>query len=74
MNAVEEYLVHREQAIVLLFTPPFSAHYEVHVENTHGVTRGVARGEIDGVAAAIGQEGLSLVDDGATHRVRVWLG
>jgi cyclic beta-1,2-glucan synthetase len=23
MNAVEEYLVHREQAIVLLFTPPF---------------------------------------------------
>jgi cyclic beta-1,2-glucan synthetase len=24
MNAVEEYLVHREQAIVLLFTPPFA--------------------------------------------------
>jgi cyclic beta-1,2-glucan synthetase len=51
-----------------------SSHYEVYVENPHGVTRGVARAEIDGVPAAIGQEGLPLVDDGAIHRVRVWLG
>jgi cyclic beta-1,2-glucan glucanotransferase len=48
--------------------------YEVHVENPHGVTRGVSRVEIDGAQAAAGQAALPLVDDGATHQVRVWLG
>ena len=48
--------------------------YEVRVENPHAVTRGVSRIEIDGVAVPAGQAGLPLVDDAATHQVRVWLG
>jgi cyclic beta-1,2-glucan glucanotransferase len=51
-----------------------ASRYQVHVENPHGVTRGVSRVEIDGVEAATGQAALPLVDDGATHQVRVWLG
>jgi cyclic beta-1,2-glucan synthetase len=51
-----------------------ASRYEVHVENPHGVTRGVSRVEIDGVQATAGQAALPLVDDGATHQVRVWLG
>jgi len=51
-----------------------ASRYEVHVENPHGVTRGISRVEIDGVAAEGGRAALPLVDDGATHHVRVWLG
>jgi cyclic beta-1,2-glucan synthetase len=51
-----------------------ASRYQVQVENPHGVTRGVSRVEIDGVPAAAGQAALPLVDDGATHQVRVWLG
>ena len=51
-----------------------ASRYEVHVENPHGVTRGVSRVEIDGVQTAPGQAALPLVDDGATHHIRVWLG
>jgi cyclic beta-1,2-glucan synthetase len=51
-----------------------SARYDVRVENPHGVSRGVARAEIDGVETPIGEAGLPLVDDGTTHGVRIWLG
>jgi cyclic beta-1,2-glucan synthetase len=51
-----------------------ASRYEVHVENPHGVTRGVSRVEIDGTQAAAGSVALPLVDDGVTHVVRVWLG
>ena len=51
-----------------------ASRYEVQVENPHGVTRGISRVEIDGVAAEGGRAALPLVDDGATHHVRVWLG
>jgi cyclic beta-1,2-glucan synthetase len=51
-----------------------SARYDVRVENPHGVSRGVARAEIDGVEAPIGEAGLPLVDDGKPHQVRIWLG
>jgi cyclic beta-1,2-glucan synthetase len=50
-----------------------ASRYEVRVENPHGVTRGVSRVEVDGVAADAGHP-LPLVDDGATHHVHVWLG
>jgi cyclic beta-1,2-glucan synthetase len=51
-----------------------SAHYEIAVENPLGVSRGVARLELDGVAIPRGDGSLCLSDDGATHRVRVVLG
>jgi cyclic beta-1,2-glucan synthetase len=51
-----------------------ASRYEVRVENPHGVTRGVSRVEIDGVQTEAGRAALPLVDDGATHQVRVWLG
>jgi cyclic beta-1,2-glucan synthetase len=53
-----------------------SARYEIAVENPDGVSRGVVRVELDGalMPAAGGQARLALVDDGATHRVRVVLG
>ena len=54
------------------------ARYEIAVENPEGVSCGVARVELDGVSAAAaldaGQARLALVDDGATHRVRIILG
>ena len=51
-----------------------ASRYEVQVENPHGVTRGISRVEIDGVPAEGGRAALPLVNDGATHHVRVWLG
>ena len=51
-----------------------SARYEVIVENPHGVSRGVASAELDGVRLAPGTAAISLADDGATHRVLVILG
>jgi cyclic beta-1,2-glucan synthetase len=55
-----------------------SARYEIAVENPDGVSRGVARAELDGAALpAVPRETptrVPLSDDGATHRVRVILG
>jgi cyclic beta-1,2-glucan synthetase len=46
--------------------------YHIKVENPHGVSRGVAALEVDGVA--LGTEDIPLADDGARHSVRVVLG
>ena len=53
-----------------------SARYEIVVENPQGVSRGVASAELDGQALGLAGEGaaIPLLDDGATHRVRVVLG
>jgi len=51
-----------------------SARYEIVVENPQGVSRGVASAELDGLVLAAGAAAIPLVDDGATHRVRVVLG
>jgi cyclic beta-1,2-glucan synthetase len=54
------------------------ARYEIAVENPDGISRGVARLELDGAvlpgAVQAGQARLALVDDTGTHRVRVVLG
>ncbi|HEU4595677.1 MAG TPA: glucoamylase family protein [Pyrinomonadaceae bacterium] len=46
--------------------------YHIKVENPHGVCRGIAALEVDGVAQA--SEDFPLADDGAKHSVRVVLG
>ncbi len=51
-----------------------STRYHISVENAHGVCRGVTRLELDGAVTSGDPTALSLVDDGATHRVRVSLG
>ncbi len=55
-----------------------SARYDIAVENPRGVTRGVARADLDGAALPAARPEnptrIPLVDDGATHRVRVVLG
>jgi cyclic beta-1,2-glucan synthetase len=51
-----------------------ASRYEIRVENPRGVTRGIERVEVDGARVALGSDGLPLIDDGATHRVRVWMG
>ena len=55
-----------------------SARYDIAVENPHGVSRGVARTELDGVVLLTALPGnparIPMADDGATHRVRVILG
>jgi len=51
-----------------------SARYEIVVENPLGVSRGVASAELDGRTLTDRSAAIPLVDDGATHRVRVVLG
>jgi cyclic beta-1,2-glucan synthetase len=51
-----------------------SARYRITVENPGGVSRGVASLEVDGVVSTGGETVVRLVDDGATHLVRVVLG
>ena len=51
-----------------------SATYRIVVENPLGVSRGVASLELDGSVLPVGGAAIPLVDDGATHRVRVVLG
>jgi cyclic beta-1,2-glucan synthetase len=51
-----------------------SARYDIQVENPHGVSRGIVRAELDGVALPGNQARIPLADDGATHRVRIALG
>jgi cyclic beta-1,2-glucan synthetase len=50
-----------------------SARYDIVVENPHGVSRGVTSIELDGVVAD-DSSGVTLADDGSTHRLRVRLG
>jgi cyclic beta-1,2-glucan synthetase len=51
-----------------------SAHYEIVVENPHGVSGGVAVAELDGRPVDGPGATIPLVDDGATHTIRVVLG
>jgi cyclic beta-1,2-glucan synthetase len=51
-----------------------SAHYEIAVENPHGVGHGVAKAELDGKTLPDGPARVPLVDDGQAHKVRVILG
>ena len=50
-----------------------SSRYQIVVENPQGVSRGVVSSELDGQALA-DAAAIALVDDGATHRIRVVLG
>ncbi len=50
-----------------------SARYEIVVENPSGISRGVGSIEVDGKVMP-GSAEVRLVDDGATHHVRVTLG
>ena len=51
-----------------------TARYEVSVDNLAGVCRGIVRLEFDDQALPDGTTHITLVDDRATHRVRVVLG
>jgi cyclic beta-1,2-glucan glucanotransferase len=51
-----------------------ASRYEITVENPRGVTRGIARVEVDGAALASGSASVPLTGDGATRHVRVVLG
>jgi cyclic beta-1,2-glucan synthetase len=51
-----------------------SARYEIVVENPQGLSGGVASAELDGSPVEGEGARIPLVDDGATHRVRVVLG
>jgi cyclic beta-1,2-glucan synthetase len=51
-----------------------SARYEIRVENPTGTGRGVASVHLDGQPLPNGVARVPLVDDGATHTVRVVLG
>jgi cyclic beta-1,2-glucan synthetase len=50
-----------------------SARYAIIVENPGGVSRGVASIELDGVTLD-STAGVTLADDGTTHRLRIRLG
>jgi cyclic beta-1,2-glucan synthetase len=51
-----------------------SSHYLILIENPDGVSHGVAHAELDGEPLPGGSVTIPLVDDGATHHVRVQLG
>jgi cyclic beta-1,2-glucan synthetase len=51
-----------------------ASRYELKVENPVGAMRGIAHVEVDGVALLTLTGQLQLIDDGATHRVRIVLG
>ncbi len=51
-----------------------SAHYDITVENPHGVCRGVSRVVLDGQTLPQGDARIALADDGAHHRLQVVLG
>ena len=52
-----------------------SARYEIHIDNPLGVSRGIARAELNGETLPSGsQTRIPLVDDGNTHSVRLVLG
>jgi cyclic beta-1,2-glucan synthetase len=51
-----------------------TSQYEISVENPTGVCRGIARMELDKQTLPSGSNTVALVDDGATHSLRVLLG
>ena len=51
-----------------------TAVYDIQVENPNGVSRGVARAELDGVILPHGEARVPLADDGRTHHLRLVLG
>jgi cyclic beta-1,2-glucan synthetase len=51
-----------------------SATYQIHVDNPHGATRGIAQAMLDGVALDGAPPRCRLEDDGKTHCVRIVLG
>jgi cyclic beta-1,2-glucan synthetase len=51
-----------------------SARYTINVENPQGVSRGVVSAELDGQVLEGEGAAIPLVDDGATHVIRVVLG
>ena len=51
-----------------------ASRYEISVLNPNGVSRGVSSMEVDGAAVPSGSANVKLMDDGATHRIRVLLG
>jgi cyclic beta-1,2-glucan synthetase len=51
-----------------------SARYRVRVENPHGVTRGIARVDLDGSPAPSRDGAIPLADDGVEHLIVVTLG
>ena len=51
-----------------------SSRYEIVVENPRGVSRGVARAELDGKPLPHTPVKVPLIDDGAVHNVRVVMG
>ena len=50
-----------------------SALYDIAVDNSRGVTRGVSLAELDGKPLAASAN-IQLVDDGAVHQIRIVLG
>jgi cyclic beta-1,2-glucan synthetase len=48
--------------------------YEIAVENPHGVNRGIAQAELDGLAVPERPLRIELSDDGTVHRLDVILG
>jgi cyclic beta-1,2-glucan synthetase len=51
-----------------------SSRFDISVENPNGVCRGISRLELDERTLPSGSTGITLVDDGETHRLRVLLG
>ena len=51
-----------------------ASRYRIVVENPDGVQRGVVSAELDDVAVAVRPLSITLIDDGATHQIRVRLG
>jgi cyclic beta-1,2-glucan synthetase len=51
-----------------------STHYGIEVENPHGVSRGVASVELDGLLIGGPEAAIPLVDDGQSHSVKVVMG
>jgi len=51
-----------------------SACYDIRVENPRGVSRGVLRMELDGLALPAHHARVPLADDATTHRVQIILG
>jgi cyclic beta-1,2-glucan synthetase len=51
-----------------------SATYDIHVENPHGVSRGIILAELDGLVLPHIEARVPLADDGRTHHLRIVLG
>ena len=51
-----------------------TATYQIHVDNPHGATRGIAHATLDGVALRGAEARVKLDDDGKVHNVHIVLG